>query len=104
MKFFVAILFIVQLSQAQIGTNGGFQTPVQMGISAISAVLTAVNLDYGFSLWVIKNVTIYSVRNVKVEFTTDTGECTAFLYKITVDANESYSAALDKNTLVKCSK
>ena len=64
----IIFLFVSQLTFAQIGTSGGFQTPVQMSVSSTAAVLKSINHDFGLKFWVIKNISLINISKIKVEF------------------------------------
>lgn len=102
MKYLIAALFISQVATAQIATNGGFQTPIQMSTSTLTAVLKAISSDSGLMLWTIKNISAND-NMVKVEFITETKTCAALLYKVTITQGEGYQASLVPDALVACS-
>lgn len=100
-----AFLFATQLTHAQIGTSGGFQTPIQMGISSTAAVLKSINIDFGLKLWTIKKISLVNFSKVQVEFTTEVNTCEAVLYNITMGAlDEGHQATLDTSAKVSCSR
>ena len=102
MKYLIAILFISQVATAQIATNGGFQTPIQMSVNTLTAVFKAIKSDAGLMLWTIKTISAND-NMVKVEFTTETKTCAALLYKVTITEYEDYQASLVTDALVSCS-
>ena len=102
MKYLIAGLFISQVAIAQIATNGGFQTPIQMSVNTLSSVFKAIKSDAGLMLWSIKNISANN-NMVKVEFITETKTCAALLYKVTITADEDYQAVLATDAIVACS-
>jgi hypothetical protein len=106
MKLLITVfLFATQLTHAQIGTSGGFQTPIQMGISSTAAVLKSVNTDFGLTFWTIKRISIVNFSKVQVEFLTEVNTCEAVLYNVTMGAlDDGYQAKLDKSAKVSCSR
>lgn len=99
----IIFLFVTQLTFAQIGTSGGFQTPVQMGVSSTSAVLKSINNDFGLKFWIIKNISLINISKIKVEFITEFNNCEAVWYKVTIGALEDgYQATLDKSEKAFC--
>ncbi|MES2803211.1 MAG: hypothetical protein V4654_12010 [Bdellovibrionota bacterium] len=102
MKYLIAVLFVSQVVAAQIATNGGFQTPIQMSVNTLTAVFEAIKSDGGLMLWSIKKISAND-NMVKVEFITETKKCAALLYKVTITEDEGYQAALVTDALVGCS-
>lgn len=102
MRYLIAILFTSQIATAQIATNGGFQTPIQMSVNTLTAVFKAIKSDSGLMLWTIKNISAND-NMVKVEFITETKTYAALLYKVTITEEEGYHAAPVTDTLVACS-
>lgn len=102
MKYLFAVLFMSQAATAQIATNGGFQTPLQMNVNTLTAVFSDIKSDSGLMLWTIKNISIND-NMVKVDFITETKTCAALLYKVTMTADGDYQASLVTDALVTCS-
>lgn len=101
----ITFLFVTQLAYAQIGTSGGFQTSLQMGISSTAAVLKSIDTDFGLKFWTLKNITLINFSKVQVEFITEVNTCEAVLYNVTMGAlDEGYQAILDKSAKVYCSR
>jgi len=101
----IAFIFATQLTHAQIGTSGGFQTSMQMGINSTTAVLKSINTDFGLKFWTLKKISLINFSKVQVEFITEVNTCEAVLFNVTMGSlDEGYQAVLDKSAKVSCGR